>query len=37
MIIFLIYLIGCQVNIIETTFKTCEIKDAINEEAQEIE
>ena len=32
-----IYLIGCQSNIIETTVKSSEIKDAINGEVQDIE
>ena len=32
-----IYLIGCQSNIIETTIKSSEIKDAINGEVQDIE
>lgn len=31
------YLIGCQSNIIETTIKSSEIKDAINGEVQDIE
>ena len=32
-----IYMIGCQSNIIETTIKSSEIKDAINGEVQDIE
>jgi len=32
-----IYMIGCQSNIIETTIKSSEIKDAINGEIQDIE
>ena len=36
-LLFSIYLIGCQSNIIETTIKSNEIKDAINGEVQDIE
>ena len=37
LLILSIYLIGCQSNIIETTIKSSEIKDAINGEVQDIE
>jgi hypothetical protein len=36
-LLLLIYLTGCQSNIIETTIKSSEIKDAINGEVQDIE
>ena len=36
-LLLLIYLTGCQSNIIETTIKSSEIKDAINGEFQDIE
>ena len=36
-LLFSLFLIGCQSNIIETTIKSSEIKDAINGEVQDIE